>query len=472
MKFTKLDLLTLLISLFLFASCKNSNTIGLEIDPGTEIQGKLTDTITVLSKTMTDDVTYTWASSGSETNLVRHPFGYLTDPLLGTSEASLAMAVNLPSSAYRFGANAVLDSAILVLPYSTQFYGDTTTSVYSVDVHQLSTDISLASNFKSTKEWPYGALAGNFTGKIKPTTPSKITDIVTGAADTLKVAVPEMRIKLSNAFIQANIVNIDTNQLANSATFTSAFKGLHVSINKANSSGTGGLMFFDMSGANSRVELYYKKPNATTPANIDTVQAYFPISTSTNPVAATVKHSYTTAVNAQLADVTNKQYDVTYLQGMGGLRNKISFPYLQKFYANFGTKTGTKIIINKAELVIDLSPGTDVAPFTAAPRLALYRYDIAGQRINLADNSSSDPRATAFGGYYDMTTKKYIFTVTAYLQDLLDGKTIDYGTYLSTSSSSEFDALPALTSGARAVIGSSANATSKIRLNVYYTVVN
>ena len=474
MKFTKLDLLTLLISLFLFGACKNSNTIGLDVDPANEIKGTLTDTITVRSKTVADDVTYTWIDPTAGTNLVRYPFGYMTDAIFGPSESNLSMTVTLPNSTYGFGNNPVLDSAVLVLPYSSQFYGDTTTSRYSVEVHQLTTDLTTLTNFKSTQEYPYSTtLLGSFTGRIKPTTSFQIKDIVSGAADTLKTVVPQMRIPLSTSFIQSAIVNLDSTKLTNTPTFAAIFKGLRVSLNRTNSTGTGGIMFFDLTGTNSRIELYYKRNNATTPTNRDTIATTLPIVSGSYPVAATIKHTYPVALANEIADNSNKQYDVTYLQGLGGLRNKISFPYLQKFYDNFGVKAGTRIIINKAELVVDLSSGTDAAPYFAAPRLSLYRYDIAGRRINLPDNSSTDSRYSPyFGGYYDLVNKRYTFLVTAYLQDLLDGKTTDYGTYLSTSSSSEFDLTPPLTSAARSVIGSKKNTTNKIRLNVFYTVIN
>ena len=57
MKFTKQDLLTLLIGLFLFASCKDSNTIGLDLDSDFAIKGTLMDSTTVTSQTLRDDVT-------------------------------------------------------------------------------------------------------------------------------------------------------------------------------------------------------------------------------------------------------------------------------------------------------------------------------------------------------------------------------------------------------------------------------
>lgn len=458
MKFLKLDLLTLLIGLFLFASCKSSNTIGLDVDPATAIQGSLIDSVTVDTKTVLDEPT-------STASLVRFPLGFITDPELGTTEASLAMSVNLPSTNYSFGSVLSIDSAVLVLPYSTQFYGDST-SVYSVDVHQLKSDISEQNSFKSDRDYPFDAttLAGNYTGRIKPSTPFKINTPVAGKADTLTSVVAQMRIKLSPAFIQNTILR-DTSILKNNAFFTAGFKGLHVSVNKEKTTGTGGIAFFAMTTSGSQLEIYYKKRNATTSTAIDTVGVNFPILTTSNPVAATVKHSYTTAVATQLANPT-VQYPITYLQGLSGLRNKIAFPRLPDLIKNLGGK----VVINKAELVIDLSAGTDVSPFVPAPRLALYTYDLAGIRANIKDNAN--PTTSTYGGYYDPTKKTYTFIVTARLQDLLDGKTVDYGTYLSTSSSTEFDLNPPITSAARSIIGSFSNPTNKVKLNIYYTKIN
>jgi uncharacterized lipoprotein YajG len=62
MKFYKIDLLTLLIGLFLFASCKSSNTIGLDVDPETAVSGELIDSVTIRTQTLLDDPTTTnWA---------------------------------------------------------------------------------------------------------------------------------------------------------------------------------------------------------------------------------------------------------------------------------------------------------------------------------------------------------------------------------------------------------------------------
>ena len=482
MKFKRLDLLTLLISLFIFASCKNSTSVGLDVDPATAIQGKLVDSVTVTSRTVADE-------PGQSFLLTGFPLGYMTDPIFGTSESSLAMTVNLPSqAAYTFGSNPVVDSAVLVLPYTTGFYGDST-STYSIDVRQLKSDLSdeAATTFKTNKSFAYNSTTagypdgvfGNYTGVLKPNTPLKVTSVVTGGPDTLVAAVAQLRIKLDKAFIQNNIANLSAATLINNATFYNTFKGLHLSINKTKSNGKGGVAFFNFSGGSSNLEVYYKRQNATTATNIDTVLASFPIlSSSTAPVAATVNHNYTGTDIAKQLSTPTTQYQTTYLQGLAGLRNKISFPYLGNFIKNLGGK----VVVNRAELVVDISSGTDVAPFSPAPRIALYTTDLGGRRVNVLDNLTTlvtgvaNPKiATNFGGFYDPTNKNYTFIVTAFIQDLLDGKEVDNGTYIGLSSSTDGATtylLPPVTAAERSIIGSFGNGTNKLKLNIYYTKIN
>jgi hypothetical protein len=466
MKFSKLDLLTLLISLFLFASCNESNTLGLDLDPENAIQGALVDTLTISTKTVADDPTTTPTAE-------RLPFGFLKDPIFGTSESSLALGVSTPNAAsYSFGTNPTIDSVVLVLPFSGEFYGDTTTSVYSIDVHQLSNNLSKETSFLSNREYArQNAVIGNFTGRVKPNTLLKITDIVAGAPDTLKAAPASIRIKIDRTFAQNNLANLSAANLANNVVFNESFKGLSVSINKSKSTGNGGIMHMNLADTTSRLEVYYKRQNATTATKIDTVSKSFPTSQSTGPVAASIKHDYEgTAIATQLADASNKQYEVTYLQSMTGVRNKISFPHLQAFAKNVG-----KIVVNKAELVVDLSDGTDVAPYLPAPRLALYQLDIAGQRALIADQSTTDIRYTGnFGTSYNSANKTYTFIVTGHIQDLINGKTQDYGTFLAAAGSTLAvnSISPNLITAHRSVIGSMANGTNKIKLNIYYTKID
>ena len=467
MKFHKLDLLTLLISLFLFASCENTSNIGLQIDPNSALEGKLVDTLTISSRTMMDDVVAT-------NNLTRYPLGILKDPTFGSTESSLVMALGLPNASYTFGTTPSIDSAVLVLNYSTEFYGDST-QFYTFNVRQLANNISNDESYLSNKSYPVENLVlGTKTTRLFPNTKIKINDIVIGAKDTLKAVSPQIRIKLDKDFIQEYIVNVSESALKSDAFFKSYFKGFQVEV--SNAGGNGAMLFVDLAGGNSNLSLYYKKTNTvTTPASIDTVTAAFPVGGTLNRAAVTVKHNYTgTPIETQLKN-PNTQYSQTYLQPLVGLKNKITFPTLPQFSAAVG-----KVVVNKAELIIDLIPGTDIKPFDAAPRLALYRYDIAEQRTNLPDNSlQTDIRGldpSIFGGYFNAVKKQYVFVVTSYIQDLMNNKTKDYGTFLAPTPTNEFLFTPSLSSAARAVIAgqnkSAASGTPNMKLNIYYTKVD
>jgi hypothetical protein len=487
MKFTKQDLLTMLIGLFLFASCKDSNTIGLDLDSEFEIKGVKMDTTTVTSKTLKDD-------PASGVGLLRHPLGFLNDDTFGTTNASISMAVGIPGNTYYdFGKDPAIDSAVLVLPYATQFYGDTTTSNFTIKVNQLTNDISKETSYLTSKDWPAddANVLGSYIGKVKPNTKFKVTEIVSGGPDTLKSVIPQIRIPLNKNYIQTHIIELDSITRSTANNFFKSFKGLKVS--PTLTAGKGGIMFMDLYGTEGKLEIYYKKQNKTTVTERDTAMVAFPIGRNSGPVTATIKHAYIGDVKTQVEDNNpNSSYNVTYLQALAGLKNKISFPYLKDFLANSkkpenGGTPNTKIIVNKAELVVDLSDGSDALPFSASQRLALYRFDIAGQRANVPDNDNSiqgvyngDPRALGnellFGGYFDSVNRRYIFTITSYVQDLLDGKTEDYGTFLAPSSLTEFNISPPVTSASRSVINAykknPLSTDKRLRLNIYYTQIN
>src|SRR3546814_4925828 len=98
------------------------------------------------------------------------------------------------------------------------------------------------------------------------------------------------------------------------------------------------------------------------------------------------------------------------------------------------------IAINKAELVLYTStdmPGDEFG--IHAPRLTLYREDIAGQRQPVPDGDSrtsnnsyaGDGRSLwyrygnwrAFGGFMDEGESRYVFHLTSYIQDILQDRT-------------------------------------------------
>lgn len=459
MKYFKIDLLTLLISLFILGACKNPDGIGLEVDPDYAINGVLTDTSTIRTRTVPEDTIKTIA-------LGRYPLAYMLDPVFGTTEANIALSLTLPNNNQKFGTTPVLDSAVLVLKYA-DFYGDSTQSRYQINVHQLQTKLNGNTDYSNRSTFNFNnTVIGSKLVKVSLKDSVKVTEIVTGKPDVQKNKAPQIRIPISSSFITNNFLNAPESKFTDITAFSDFIKGLYITVNKSQTTGNGGVMFFDLtSDGASGLELYYKSKNGTA---VDTTMLNFKIQAGgATPAAANVIHNYSgTPVETQLNN-PDQQFSTTYVQGLAGVRTKISFPYLTKL------KQLGNITVNKAELIIDVEGGA--APFTPARRLILYRTDIANQRQSVPDLSLSDPRSLLdgdFGGFYNSTTKRYRFSITSYIQDIIQGKIKQYDTFIAPA---DFVAdrgsaiFPSALAPGRSILGAPGNATYKMKLNIIYT---
>lgn len=461
MKFFRIDLLTLLISLFILSSCKNQDGIGL--NPDNQLNGNLLVDTNIKINTIPEDVVITSA-------LAKTPLGYFNDPLIGKTEASIAMGLNLPSSsAYTLPQGAItIDSTVLVLRYADGFYGDSLTSVYKANVYQLNEVPSTTASYTNTKSWNYNSsvLLGSKTFSSRTHTRFKITDIVRGAKDTLKLVQPQMRIPISNSFMLANFFQAPPSVLASNTLFRNAIKGLYVTMDKTQTGAGGNFMMAVDSGA---LAIYYRTDSlGVIDTNVVTLQL--------GSHAAEIKHTYIASVQAAIDDTTtsNKTF---YLQGLAGLRAKISFPGLAALWASLGSNA----VINRAELVITPTAGSSI-PFMAQPKISMYQLDIANQRVLLQDANPSDHRFQSIGvfGGFLTTNNDYHFIITAYIQDLMRGKTKDYGTYIgpvdiTNTSAVDYKATPQ-TGGRLVAAGSVSDKTSAdyplhIKLNIIYSKV-
>ncbi|MBB5397121.1 DUF4270 domain-containing protein [Mucilaginibacter sp. AK015] len=450
MKFYKLGLLTLLISLFILNSCKTQDDIGLA--PDAPIDGNLITDTSIVATTVVEDSVVT-------NNLrARAPLAYFKDPEFGTTETNIAAVLSLPNaSAYTLPAGTItIDSARLVLPYSADgFYGDSLLSTFTVNVHQLNERIVTSKSYYNTRHFDFSSeLLGAKTFKAREHDSLWITSIVKGKPDTLMKVKPQVRIPIDPAFINTNLFHASTTVLASNALFENTVKGLYLTVDKNNTTGIGGNMFFNLDSA--AVVVYYKNVNGST---IDTTALALPIGSNVNEI----KHTYSANVQAAL-DQTATNGNV-YVQGLLGLRAKLTFPNVKGIFDSLQNK----VIINRAELVVKVKPGT-ASPFGPNKRLVLYKYDIAHQRVNLQDASASDPRASIFGGDYNAATGEYHFIITAYLQDLIRGKAVDYGTFLApTDPTSDNVDIKATPSYAERSILVGKDSPYRIKLNIIYT---
>ncbi|WP_176767626.1 DUF4270 domain-containing protein [Daejeonella rubra] len=460
MKLYKLDLLTLLISLFILSGCQETESIGLNVDPATEIKGSFIDTITVNAATVTEDTIIT-------NTLEQYPLGYLNDPIMGKTTANIAMSLTLDPPGLTFGTSPVLDSAVLVLYYGNEFHGDST-SQFQVEVHQLTDALSESTPYYNTKAVGYSStILGSKSLRFNLKDSVRVYELVTGKADVQKTKPPHIRIQLDRNFVTTNFLNATSTVLSSDTELNKAIKGLYLTVNKAQTTGPGGIAFLNLTDS-SRLEVYYKSQNGTL---IDTTLHKFPIKNNSSPVIADFKHDYTgTNIQAQLNN-PNTKFDYTYVQGLGGLRTRIRFPYIDKL------KSLGNITINKAELIVSVVGGTD--NFKPAQRLLLYQTDIANQRQFIPD-FSTDPVVSMtdldFGGFYDTTNKRYKFVITTYIQNILKGKLKQYDTFIAPVSlnyNRQSGPVSSGTTAKSAVIGSGkAGVSYKMKLNIIYSKIN
>jgi hypothetical protein len=248
---------------------------------------------------------------------------------------------------------------------------------------------------------------------------------------------------------------------------------LYITLDKTGTTGAGGtfMMALDSGYTNngtastsSTIDVYIKTSNGST---VDTTMVQLPSVLH----AAQIKHTYSQAIQTELSNAKTGSRNVIYLQGMAGLRAKVSFPYIK----NILKTVGSNIVINRAELVITPTPGSAI-PFPPLPEITMYQYDIANQRTYLQDGSTSDRRAqgyAVFGGFYSTSLLNYHFVITAYIQDLMLGKTIDGGTYIAPTdlnTAGTAAITPSAQTSARTfAIGTDKSSPYRIKLNIIYT---
>jgi hypothetical protein len=473
MKFFRIDLLTLLISLFILSSCKNQDGIGL--NPDQQLNGtQLVDTNIVVNTTYEDSV--------ATTGITKTPLGYFKDPQIGTTEANIAMALTLPlGGAYTLPTGTItIDSALLVIKYADGFYGDSLNSKFKLNVYQLTEKPVATQTYFNTHSWGYNSsnLLGTKTFVSRTHTTYKITDIVAGAKDTLKKVTAQLRVPISSTFINNILFGASSAVLASNPLFLSTTKGLYLTMDK-NQVGAGGNFMVQLDNDSTRIDIYYRADNGTT---IDTAVVSLPVASH----SAEIKHTY----NATVLGVINNQTtsnNTFYIQGLAGLRAKVSFPDLKTLI----TKIGSDVVINRAELVITPTIGSTI-PFKAQPKISVYQLDKALQRVPLRDaldastvNSSAGnvlgQGISVFGGYFTVKND-YHFIITGYVQDLMRNQAVvDYGTYIGavdTTNTSTVDYFATPSTGGRVIAAgsvtnkSSADYPYRIKLNIIYTKIN
>src|SRR5690606_5216207 len=197
----------------------------------------------------------------------------------------------------------------------------------------------------------------------------RVNSVIDGKDTVVRVG-PQLRIPLNKEKVTELLDgNIDSAVFNEHDFYHNRVKGFQVSVNKEAQSGVGGIVHLAISdNSQNGLIVYYKTPDTSLQKN-----KFYLISPSN--AAASVNHVYSTEVQNQL-DNPGNNYETVYARGVGGLRIKLSLPTIAS-----SSLQNQDLIINKAELVVLADEETTGSAFNKqAPRLTLYREDIAGQR--------------------------------------------------------------------------------------------
>jgi hypothetical protein len=393
--------LLFLLVLLLFSCRKDPYQVGLNlIPPSDTLNIKSTDTASLVAYSVLQDSIRT-----DETTL--SILGSLMDPVFGVTTATSYMQYRLSAESPSFGTSPKLDSVVLLLPYG-KFYGDTN-AYQTLKVYEMAEGINSDSIYYSNHTVKTtGIPLAEYT--FKPAPRDSLT--INGA----KVA-PHIRInlnKLTNYFGN-KLLNAPADVMTNNAAFLTFMKGLCIESSRAPYGGA--LMSFDPTNSLSKIVMYFH--NSTD----DSLRFDF----VSNSLSARFTHFDHNEYRDALPEFKQQvlQHDTSlgktklYIQGLGGVRIRFRLPFL----ASFG-KSG-KIAINSAVLTFwNAETDTTLAP---PSKLTLVAVDTAGNVGFLIDEQEG---TSYFGGTYNPYSNSYIFRITRYMQQIIDGKSSNYDLFL------------------------------------------
>ncbi|MCK9203541.1 MAG: DUF4270 domain-containing protein [Bacteroidales bacterium] len=383
----------ILLILGLFSCKKDAYELGIDLLPPSDtLNVKTTDTCTVIAFSVIQDSVRT----SNPSSLM---MGSMLDPVFGKSTCSFFSQVQLSSEGVDFGSQPVLDSLVLKLYYSS-YKGDTTTRQI-VKVYEMSDDIYYDSNY--------------YSNQLKGYYPTLLADLnfTPHPNDSVLVAGTKeqahLRINLSNMthYLGNKILYAPTSALASNDEFIKFFKGLYVASAPVNSNGA--LLRFQTDDGLSKLVVYYH--DGTDPNN-DSLEFEMPMNESCGRFVHIDHNGYLDAcqdlkrqiLNHDSAQGANK----IFLQGLGGVKIKVKFPYM----ANFGK--GKVVAINDALLMIkNFETDTTYAP---PPTITMIRQDSIGRFGYVIDDSEG---SDYFGGTYDQAKRTYFFRITQHMQKMM-----------------------------------------------------
>jgi len=430
-----------LLLLSLFSCTKDPYELGFDLLPPSDTLNVLvTDTCTVEAYSVIQDSVRT-----DEASTVI--LGSMVDPIFGKTTAGFYSQMRLGADSPDFGINPVLDSLVLILYYAGH-YGDTT-MMQNVRVYEISEDVILDSSYWSNQRVAaYPALLGTETFYPRPSDSVKVSGKMMAAH--LRINLNKFSNYLGDKFLYA-----PADVLAENSNFVKFFKGLYVESNPVSYGGA--LLNFSAGSSTSCLEIWFHNSES------DSLSYQFPIDDKAARFTTIDHNGYLDASPELKRQILNHDTAMganqLFLQGLGGVKLKLRFPYMKDF------GKGHLIAVNDALLMFNnLETDTTYAP---PPTLTMIRQDSIGRISFLADENEG---TSYFGGIYNRTDRSYYFRITQHIQKVIQHSySNSFDLYLLVNNPTQRDMLPYRIMLEGTKPGIPGSLTNRFRLKMVYT---
>lgn len=356
-------------------------------------------------------------------NLAVNALGIYKNPAFGTTNANFATQLILATPNPTIGANAVIDSVYLTVPYYSTLKSTNTDgshvyeldSIYGASAAKIKLsvfesgyfmrDLDPIGGFKETQKYFTDQKADFENAKVGSRLNNAANvaqndgfffdskEIVEATKDdagkvTNTRSVPAMRLKLDADFFKNKIINAPAGKLMTNEVFKEYFRGLYFKVEKGDGSdGSMAMLNFKL----GKITIKYKEDLASTTGGTATrVEKSIILNLSGNTVSlleeSTANTAYTTAVAASDASLGDEKL---YLKGGEG---SLAILDLFSTAGELEKVRSNNWLINEANLVFHIDAST-MANSHEPNRI--YLYDLTNNRpiVDYFDSStSSDPK--------------------------------------------------------------------------------
>ena len=316
------------LSLLALAYCRKPSTIGAEIlDPG-EVFGISVDTFTLGVRTELDDY-------GITSSLNKYHLGQIIDSNFGTTSAGIFTQIKLGSGNLSLGDNPRLDSVVLTLRYADTTVHGNRNSPLTISVHAL------------TEPMPSGNIFYRDFFPHHPETIGRLAEFVPSTRDSVEIGglvrPAHVRIRLHPEFEQALFAQNGQSGFVDDEGFLAFLPGIYIKAESVQQPGDASLVSFNLLSSLTAMTMYYSNDADTG------ISHNFQIN-STCAFSNHYVHQYDGHPAIADLDQVNPKAGIHYLQGLSGLRLRVTLPDITALGA---------IAVNHAELTLTvIRPGS------------------------------------------------------------------------------------------------------------------